>query len=85
MQVKLVILPSDDLLTVVIWGKWRQGTMRVRQFETRASMISVLENLGLISSITAGDLLHHAFTDSCPLFSAEIDEETLASHGFRLA
>lgn len=85
MQVKLIVLPGDDVLTVVIWGKWRQGTMRVRQFETRTSMVSVLENLGLLSSKQAGELLHYTFAESCPLFSAEIDEETLVSHGFRLA
>jgi hypothetical protein len=85
MQVNLVVFPSEDGLNVVVWGKWTCGTMRFRHFETRSSMISVLQNLRLIDSNDARELENFAFTNSCPLFSSEIDEETLATHGFDLA
>lgn len=82
MQVRLVIIPGDDGLNVVVWGKWTQGSMRVRQFETRASMICLLETLHLITPEDARHLEGFDYVDSCPLFSAEIDEETLSTHGF---
>jgi hypothetical protein len=85
MQTKLVIFPADEGLNVVVWGKWTRGSMRVRYFATRTSMISVLENLCLITSKEARDLESFTFIDTCPLFSAEIEEELLASNGFRSA
>ena len=59
--------------------------MRVRPFENRTDMATGLTNLSLISPKDASGLEGHAFTDSCPLFSAEVEEETLAEHGFELA
>lgn len=85
MQVRSVIIPGEDGLNVVVWGKWAQGSMRVRHFENRTSMIAILETLGLITPKDARDLESFVFVDSCPLFSAEIEEDTLASHGFDFA
>ena len=85
MQVRMVIIPSDDGLNVVVWGKWAAGSMRVRHFDNRTDMIATLENLGLISRQDTIQLETFAFVDSCPLFSAEIDEHTLSAHGFELA
>jgi hypothetical protein len=85
MQVRLVIIPADDGLNVVVWGKWAVGSMRVRHFESRTAMIANLGELGLIAPKDTSDLETFAFSDSCPLFSAEIDEEVLAAHGFDLA
>lgn len=82
MQIRLVIFPSDDGLNVVVWGKWTQGSMRVRHFENRSSMIALLESLHLITAADAQTLESFPFTDSCPLFSADIDEEALIAHGF---
>jgi len=48
-------------------------------------MIANLGELGLIAPKDTSDLETFAFSDSCPLFSAEIDEEVLAAHGFDLA
>jgi hypothetical protein len=45
-------------------------------------MISLLETLRLIGSEEARELERFDFLDSCPLYSAEIDEEILAAHGF---
>jgi len=70
---------------VVIWGKWTQGSMRVRHFDSRTDMIATLENLRLLRPEDAQALENFVYTDSCPLFSSEIDEEVLAAHGFRLA
>jgi len=67
---------------VLIWGKWAEGSMRVRRFDSRTSMISLLETLRLIGSEEARELERFDFLDSCPLYSAEIDEEILAAHGF---
>lgn len=85
MQVKLVIIPREDELNAVVWGKWTVGSMRVRHFANRTDMIATLQTLGLITSKEALDLEEFTFIDSCPLFSAEIDEETLAAHGFEPA
>jgi len=46
-------------------------------------MISLLENLRLITSQEAKDLEQFGFADSCPLYSAEIDEDSLSAHGFK--
>ncbi len=59
--------------------------MRVRRFDDRASMIALLENLRLITPQEAQELEHFASTDSCPLYSAEIDEDSLVAHGFHAA
>ena len=84
MHVRLVVFPSDDGLNVVIWGKWAQGSTRVRHFDTRASMIATLQDLGLITAQNALSLENFTFEDSCPLFSAEVDDRLLAEHGFEL-
>jgi hypothetical protein len=82
MHVRLVVFPSDDGLNVVIWGKWAQGSMRVRHFDTRASTITTLQDLGLITPENALTLECFTFEDSCPLFSAEVDDRLLTEHGF---
>jgi hypothetical protein len=82
MQVRLVVFPSDDGLNVVMWGKWAQGSMRVRHFETRSSMIATLLGMGLISSTEAESLEGFTFEESCPLFSGEVSDEVLIDHGF---
>jgi len=38
MQVRMVVIPSEDGLNLVIWGKWAQGSMRVRHFETQSKL-----------------------------------------------
>jgi hypothetical protein len=82
MQVKLVIFPSDDGLNVVMWGKWASGSMRVRHFESRTAMISLLRDLGLITSEDALALESFTFENSCPLFSGDVSDEALAEYGF---
>ncbi len=82
MQVKLVIFPSDDGLSVVMWGTWAQGSMRVRHFETRSAMIATLLGMGLISPTDADSLEGFTFEDSCPLFSGDVSDEVLVDHGF---
>ncbi len=85
MQVRILVAPFEDGLDVVIWGRWAQGTMRVRHFEDRTSMITMLANLRLIGPQEAGDLENFVFKDHCPLYTSEIEEEVLAAHGFRSA
>ncbi|HTV55360.1 MAG TPA: hypothetical protein VMI06_10635 [Terriglobia bacterium] len=85
MQTKMIVFPSEEGFNVLVWGKWTSGSMRVRSFENRASMIALLENLHLISSQAAHELEQLDFVDSCPLYSSDIDEETLEVHGFRKA
>jgi hypothetical protein len=85
MQTKMIVFPNDDGFSVLIWGKWAEGSMRVRHFDNRAAMVALLENLRLITLQEARDLEQFGFLDSCPLYSADIDEETLASHGFHPA
>ena len=85
MQVKVVIFPGDEGFNVVIWGKWVQGSMRVRHFETRTNMVATLSSLGIINSEEAQLLEHFTFEDTCPLFSAEVDEGSLEGHGFSAA
>lgn len=85
MQVRVVIFPGEDGLDVVVWGKWTQGSMRYRHFDNRASMIAMLENLRLLSADDARRLESFVFTDHCPLYSSEIEEEVLVAHGFRSA
>jgi hypothetical protein len=82
MRVNLVIFPADDGLNVVVWGKWATGSMRVRHFENRAEMVAELQALSLIQSDDAKQLDEFVFTDSCPLYTAEIDEAVLEEHGF---
>jgi hypothetical protein len=85
MQTKLVILPSDDGFNVLVWGKWSEGSMRVRHFDSRATMIALLETLRLITPQQAEELEQFGFTDSCPLYSADADEDSLTAHGFHAA
>ncbi len=85
MQVNLVVFPAEDGLNVVIWGKWTKGSMRTRHFENRSEMIETLQSLNLISQQDAVMLEDFVFSDTCPLFSSEIDEEILASHHFETA
>jgi hypothetical protein len=82
MQVKMVIFPEEDGLDVVLWAKWTQGSMRVRHFDNRTSMIATLGNLGLLSPQEAQELESFVFTNYCPIYSSEIDEEILTAHGF---
>ena len=82
MQTKLIVLPNDDGFNVLIWGKWAEGSLRVRHFDNRTTMIALLETLHLISLEEARELEQFGFLDSCPLYSAEIDEDTLMAHGF---
>jgi hypothetical protein len=85
MQAKIIVFPREDGFNVLIWGKWVDGSMRVRRFDNRASMIALLENLRLITPQEAQELEHFGFTDSCPLYSAEIEEDSLVAHGFHAA
>jgi hypothetical protein len=82
MQVKMIVFPGEEGLDVLIWGKWTHGAMRCHHFDDRTSMIATLENLQLLSPDDAQQLETFAFTDSCPLYSAEVEEEVLAAHGF---
>ncbi|WP_252263362.1 hypothetical protein [Paracidobacterium acidisoli] len=81
----MVIFPGEDGLDVVVWGKWSKGTMRHRHFECRTSMIAVLQELRLLNSEDAQKLEEFVFLDYCPLYSAEIEEDVLAAHGFQPA
>jgi hypothetical protein len=65
-----------------MWGKWAQGSMRVRYFETRSAMIATLLQMGLISTTDAESLESITFEDSCPLFSGNVSDEALLEHGF---
>ena len=85
MQTKMIVFPSEDGFNVLIWGKWANGSIRVRSFGNRTTMIALLENLQLIGPGEAQELEKFTFLSSCPLYSAEIDEETLEAHGFRRA
>ena len=85
MQTRMIVFPNDNGFSVLIWGKWTEGPMRVRRFDNRATMIALLVTLRLINQQEADDLERINFLDSCPLYSAEIDEDTLAAHGFRNA
>ncbi len=85
MQTKMVIFPSENGFNVLVWGKWAEGSMRVRSFDNRTTMIALLENLRLVTPQQAKDLEQFGFTDSCPFYSAEIDEDSLAAHGFNVA
>jgi hypothetical protein len=84
-QTKMIVFPSEDGFNVLVWGKWPSGSMRVRSFDNRASMIALLENLRFISAESARDLENFEFIDSCPLYTSDIDEGTLEAHGFRTA
>jgi hypothetical protein len=85
MRAKLIIFPYEDGFNVVVWGAWTEGSMRVRSFDNRTKMIALLENLQLIGVGEAQELEEFTFLSTCPLYSAEIDEETLEAHGFRRA
>jgi hypothetical protein len=78
----MVIFPAENGLDVVVWGKWKQGSMRHRHFDNRTTMIVMLEHLRLLTHDEAERLEEFVFTDHCPLYSSEIDEDTLAAHGF---
>jgi hypothetical protein len=82
MQTRMIVLPSEDGFSVLIWEKSTEGSMRVRCFENRTVMIATLENLRLISLREAKELEDYSFMDFCPLYSSEIDEAPLAEHGF---
>ncbi len=85
MQVRMVIFPGDDGLDVLIWGKQTQGTMRHRHFDCRTSMIAMLENLRLLTHEDGQKLEDFVFLNSCPMYSAEIQEDVLAAHDFQSA
>jgi hypothetical protein len=48
-------------------------------------MIETLESLGLVSRKDREALESFVYTDTCPLYSVEIDESVLAAHGFEAA
>ena len=83
MPTKMIVFPSEDGFNVLVWGKCTGGAMRVRSFDNRTTMIALLENLRLITPQAAKDLETFDFLDSCPLYSAVVEEETLEAHGFR--
>ncbi len=83
MQVRMIIFPGEDGLDVVISSKWGKAKMRHRHFDCRTSMIAMLENLHLLTPEDGQKLEHFVFLNSCPLYSAEIEEEVLAAHGFQ--
>ncbi len=56
--------------------------MRVRHFDNRTSMIALLEILHLLTPQEAHELENFVVTDYCPIYSCEVEEETLAAHGF---
>ena len=85
MKVKLIIFPHEDGFHAVVWGTWTEGSMRTRSFNNRTAMIALLENLHLIDAEEAQELDKFRFMNSCPLYTADIDEETLEAHGFRKA
>lgn len=85
MHTKMIIFPSEDGFNVLLWGKWENGSVRVRSFDNRTSMIALLEDLRLISSEAAQELESFDFIDFCPLYSSDIDEEILDAHGFQIA
>jgi hypothetical protein len=85
MRAKLIIFPNEDGFNVAVWGAWTEGTMRIRSFDNRTTMIALLEHLQLIGLGEAQELEEFTFLNSCPLYSTEIDEETLEAHGFRRA
>jgi hypothetical protein len=85
MKAKLIIFPSENGFNVAIWGAWMEGSMRVRSFENRTEMIALLESLRLLGPGVGRELEKFTFLDSCPLYSAEVDEEMLETHGFRKA
>lgn len=85
MRAKLIIFPYEDGFNVAVWGAWTEGSMRICSFDNRTTMIALLENLRLIGPGEAQELKEFTFLSSCPLYSAEIDEETLEAHGFRKA
>jgi hypothetical protein len=66
MQTKMVIFPSEDGFSVLVWGKWAEGSMRVRRFDNRATMIALLENLRLITPQEAQKLEHFRFRRFLP-------------------
>ena len=85
MKTKLIVFPNEDGFNVLIWGKWAEGSMRVRHFDNRTVMVGLLETLRLITPEEARELERLEFVDSCPIYASEIDEETLSAHGFRSA
>jgi hypothetical protein len=85
MKAKLIIFPYEDGFNVAVWGAWTEGTMRVRSFDNRTTMIACLENLRLIRPEDVHDLENFTFMKACPIYVAEIDQEALEAHGFRRA
>lgn len=85
MQVRMVIFPGEDGLDVVISGKGEKATMRHRHFDCRTSMIAMLESLRLLTPEDGQKLEDFVFINSCPMCSAEVQEDVLAAHGFQSA
>jgi len=85
MQVRMVIFPGDDGLDVVICGKGEKATMRHRHFDCRTSMITMLKSLRLLTPKDGQKLEDFVFINSCPVYSAEVQEEVLDAHGFQSA
>lgn len=85
MKAKMIVFPNEDGFSVLVWGKWAEGSMRVRRFNNRTEMVALLQTLRLITTHDALDLENFDFLNSCPLYSAEIEEETLVAHEFQKA
>jgi hypothetical protein len=82
MTVKIIIFLADDGFNVLVSGQLKDVPMRVRSFDNRATMLALLENLHLICPEDVQNLEEYKFLNSCPVYSAEIDEEMLEAHGF---
>ena len=85
MQVRMIIFPGEDGLDVMICGKGEKATMRHRHFDCRTSMIAMLESLRLLTPEDGQKLEDFVFINSCPMYTAEVQEEVLAAHGFQSA
>ncbi len=83
MQAKMIIFPNDAGFSVLIWESWSQRAMRVRRFDNRMTMIALLESLQLLDEQQVKDLQNFGFIDSCPLYSVEVEEDTLVAHAFQ--
>jgi hypothetical protein len=82
MLAKVIVFPSEDGFNVLVLVKSSDGSMFVRSFDNRVSMITLLENLRLITSQAARELENFDFMNSCPLYSSDADESSLEAHGF---
>ncbi|WP_420236249.1 hypothetical protein ACOBR2_11455 [Telmatobacter bradus] len=82
MTVKIIIFLADDGFNVLISGPLKDVPIRVHSFDNRATMLALLENLHMICPEDVQNLEEYKFLNSCPVYSADIDEEILEAHGF---